>query len=372
MSMRDSTPGVNTLCSRIPSPENPRARANIVANHSLQEPFHRENTHKIRLLSVVLLLFTACLLPGLARAATFQETQVQNLETQPGQRLELQLPFQDCTIVVTPGNELHIRASISGNAKDAAQKQQLIKEATVSITQSGQVISIRSSADREDKNFVQDFTNAPQFFDRLWAWLFHGAPWIPLPSPHHSQVQAKLQITLPEYLPIVAKLGKGEFLFHSPKATNPLTVKDGTGQIQIDSSTPEMVLDAGTGRVLASQHSGQRTNIQSGTGTVYWQGSTQHFEVHTGTGNIQIHALASSQGDSFSAHTGTGNIAVCFAGKPALSGLAVTATGGFEAKYPFAPSAVDGHQYQFGPVANSINIQLHSGTGSILLRKCQS
>ncbi|PKY11400.1 hypothetical protein B1757_04050 [Acidithiobacillus marinus] len=370
--MRNSTLGVNPLRSCGPSPENQKARANVVANHSLQGPFHRENTHIIRLLPFVLLLFTACLLPGLARAATFQETQEQNLVTQPGQRLDLQLPSQNCTIVVTPGNELHIRTSIWGNAKDAAQKQQLLKEASVSIIQSGQVISIRSSADREDKNFVQNFTNAPQFFHRLWAWLFHGDPWIPLPSLHHSQVQAKLQIALPEYLPIVAKLGTGEFLFHNPKARNPLTVKDGTGQIQIDSSTPEMTLDAGTGKVLASQHSGQRTNIQSGTGTVYWQGSTQHFEIHTGTGNIQIHALAVSPGDSFSAHTGTGNIALCFAGKPALSGLAVTATGGFDAEHPFAPSAVDGRRYQFGPVANSINIQLHSGTGSIRLRKCPS
>lgn len=320
------------------------------------------------------LLLLATATPAFANPLTLYKKQDWNLVTQPGQQLRMQLPIQNCTFAVTPGNKLHVQIEIWGDNQSPEQKRRLLKEAMVSVLQSGPVITIKSTHNFHESIFSNhiDIDDMLQFLHTLWDWIFHDDSRSPPKVWQITGVVAKLRVELPADLPIDAQLGTGNLHFLNPKAKNALIVKNGTGHILVNTSSPEIRIDSGTGRVQVQQSDGVKTIIHTGTGSVHWQGSSQSLKIASGTGKVQIQAASLPGEARLRATTGTGDLDVCFQNKTALDGTINSGLGGFDLTYPVTPSFVHGHQYQFGPTANAVKIHFRSGTGTIRLRACHS
>ncbi|WP_414041331.1 DUF4097 family beta strand repeat-containing protein [Acidithiobacillus sp. M4-SHS-6] len=330
------------------------------------------NWFKVLSATIFSLLLSIAFEPAFANPLILYKKQDWNLVTKPGQQLRLQLPIQNCSFIDTSDNKLHVQIEVWGDAQNSEQKRRLLKEAMVSVLQSGQVITIKSSHNFNETIFSKhiDIDEMPRFLHALWESIFHGDSRT-LPMVWQTpEVMAKLRVELPAYLPIDAQLGTGNFHFLNPGAKNSLVVKNGTGLILIDTASPEIRIHSGTGMVQVQQSDGVKTVIHTGTGSVHWQGSSQSLEIASGTGNVQIQAASLPREARLRATTGTGDLDVCFKHKTALDGTINAGLGGFDLKYPIAPTFVHGSQYQFGPTANAVKIHFRSGTGKIRLRTC--
>lgn len=298
------------------------------------------------------------------------------LPVAPGQSLRIKLPVQDCTIVSTPGTKLKVVWRLwdeSGSAVPATTARKLM----ISVTVDRHVVLVQglddanlASSNTMWEGITQGLDDMAKLPNTVRTWISKDTHSDVSGTALPTTIHASVTIYTPDRLPVNAQLGVGNFSFENPQATTPITVHDGVGAVDITSDSRTIDASTGTGVLRVHQYAGAQTTLETGSGPVYWTGSTQLLRVRSGVGNIELRASPLPANADLYAQTGTGNISVCFSHKQALNASIITGLKEPDVQYPVTPIKITGHDYQFGPQRSAARVRLKNGTGNVALRLC--
>ena len=305
---------------------------------------------RTRLNFLVTVLLFLCPLTALANVPLIDQ-HVSTLHVAPGSRMHIDLSLQDAVIQVVPGHRVIVETQIWSRTDSAQTKQHLIQTLIPKVSQDHGVVRITSPSSSKPLS------------------LLSSSYWNFLDSHTAHDTRALVKITVPPSMAIRSQIGTGNFRFDNLGATNSLSEKDGTGNIDVQTSSKHLRLTTGTGNIVVRQSMGQDTQLESGNGNILWQGKTRSLRIHTGAGNINVHAEPLPAGARMYAQAGVGNLQVCLTGNPPLQGKMTTGIGALRMQYPTEIEG-KGNTYRFNGGHGTVALHLSSGVGSVALRPC--
>ncbi len=319
------------------------------APHGAASPAFRKGA-KMRARTILLTcLFAAASLA--AAADTVSSHFDRSFPAKPGGTLKVEASFQDVTVAIAPGAQVHVVVDMKMTAWPAEAKKYLDAFEPV-FKEEGDTLLVRS---RAGVHFMVGFVSS----------------------------EGKIEITMPTGMNIELDTGSGNCTVKGDASSNKVSCDTGSGDVLFDGSARELKANTGSGDVTAAVSGPiEKALFDTGSGDVTFTGQAALFSADTGSGNVTANGLIGeasfdtgsgdvtaawpslAEGSKLSADTGSGSVEFKMPAGAAPGGVLDTSSGDVRCDFP-ASVEKRGTHWALSGAAGSARLKVSTGSGDI-------
>ncbi len=299
----------------------------------------------------LLLICMFAALPLAAAADTLSSHFDKSLPAKPGGTLKVEASFQDVTVTITPGSQVHVVVDLKMTTWPAEAKKYLAAYEPV-FKDEGETILVRS---RAGLHFMVGFVSS----------------------------EGKIDITMPPGMNIELETGSGDCTVKGDASSRRVSCETGSGDVFFDGAARELKCDTGSGKVVAAVSGPiERASFDTGSGDVTFSGHAALFSAQTGSGDVSAKDLVGeagfgtgsgdvtaswsslAEGSKLSADTGSGSVEFTLPAGVAPGGVLDTNSGDVRCDFP-AAAEKRGTHWVLAAANGSADLKVGTGSGDI-------